>query len=119
MTLTPRSIANGRPGDRSRCPIAIEARKQFTHKMRDLDCFGVAEAYVTDAGLHIVWTSWTLGGRAYRCQQRETSLSLRCRSWIRKFDQDLYIPAADGYPNFPELTNFLEETALDFTRLAY
>ena len=119
MRLTPRSIAKGRPGHCGRCPIAIEARKQFTRKMRDLDCSGVAEAYVDDANLQIVWTSWTLGGRAYRCQERETSLSLWCRNWIRKFDQGLYIPAADGYPNFPELTNFLEETALDFARLAY
>ena len=119
MRLTPSSIAKGQPGDCARCPIAIEARKQFTRKMRELGCSGVAEADVTDANLHIAWTSWTLGGRAYRCQRREASLTLRCRNWIRKFDDGHYSPTADGYPYFPELTKFLEATALDFARRAY
>ena len=119
MRLTPRSIANGRPVDCGRCPIAIEAGKQFTRKMRELGCSGVADAYVIDANLLIAWTSCALDGRAYRCQRRKTSLSLPCRSWIRKFDQSLYIHVSDGYPNFPELTKFLEATALDFARLAH
>ena len=117
MRLTPRPIAKGRPGDCGRCPIAIEARKQFTRKMREHGCSGVAEADVTDANFHIAWNSWTLGGRAYRCQRRKTSLSVRCRNWIRKFDHGIYIRAPYGYPDFPELTKFLEVTALDFARL--
>lgn len=117
MRLTPRSIANGRPGDCGRCPIAIEARKQFTRKMREFGCSGVADAHVTNANLHIAWNSFTLGGRAYRRQRWKTSLSLRCRNWIRNFDQGVYIPGVGGYPDFPELTTFLEVTALDFARL--
>lgn len=117
MRLTPRSIANSRPGDCSRCPIAIEARKQFTRKMRELGCSGVADAHVTNASLQIAWNSFTLDGRAYHRHRRTTSLSLRCCNWIRNFDQGVYIPGADGYPGFPELTTFLEVSALDFARL--
>lgn len=119
MRLTLRSIAKGRPGHCARCPIAIEASKQFTRKMRELGCSGVALATVTNANLQIAWTSWPYGASAFRHQWRENPLTLRCRNWVEKFDQGLYIPAADGYPDFPELTKFLEATALDFARLEY
>ncbi len=114
MRLSPSSVAKGRRHNTARSPIAIEATRYLQREMKAMGHSGVAQVDTTHQTIAVQWTTWDRDALDYILQYREMELPPAAGDWLARWDNLQYTPKAHGFPSFPELSAFLDETAAQF-----